>query len=146
MKKILFIFVFLFVSLYAVNLKTGAPIREEAKKGVSEPVAIAVKSMDFAVIKTFSYWTKVTVVKGLDGDGNDVSGKVGWIYTPLLTSNKVGGVGATVRDKSSGRSDEVCTVRSGSTIKILDSDKTWFYVSDDNGISGWTWEENILTE
>jgi len=140
MKNLLFTIVFLFASLFAVNLKTGAPIRENPKGG-SELVAVAVDSMEFTIEKTYSYRVQVRV----EVDSDHV-GKIGWVDFNLLEGNKIGGQGVNLRETKVSGSDIVCSVRAGAIVRILDTAYTWMLLNNGAGISGWTWEDNIKTE
>lgn len=145
MKKLILILI-MFIPLFAVNLKTGAPIREEAKKG-SKLITLAIDTIDFTVDRTYSYWTKVVVVEGSvkDGKSSDHVGKEGWIYTPLLKGNSIGGEGVNVHSiPSPSKESIVFSVKAGAKIKILDTSSTWLLVvNGERELSGWTWEANI---
>jgi len=142
MKNLLFLFILIMIPLFAVNLKNGSPVRLEPKGG-AELVAIDIGKTDFVVDKTFAKKTKIEIIEGIDGDGKDCSGKVGWVYTPLLDGNKIGGVGCNVRVAPSSKSEIIVSVRPGSTVKILDEYNVWVYLTSPK-ISGWTYGENVL--
>lgn len=138
MKSILLMILFSTVFIFAESkvVMNGAPVR--LNHTVSAPVVATIEAKtEIVILESYSVWTKINII-----DGSIHTGKTGWVFSPLLNGDSIGGKGSNVRTEPSSSSTILFSVKGGATITKLEYKYTWYKVSYKN-MTGWIYSANF---